>query len=516
MITRNYPPPYLAPAAIMNQLSGLASRYPNLLIIDDSGELSLKHPTTGQAITPLIVTNYRTGLHDSKPGILITLSLFGDALAPSQLVLYLVEWLLRGFGSDNDVTMALNQSTIYILPFLYAAPQNSYGAQRRQQIDPTPPRTGDTITAHDLDGDGRVLWMRLPDPLGGRKPHPTDPDLLIRCDPDDVDTAEGTYYRVFPEGSVQRSFAAPDSGADLAMELRMAADFIASHPNVAAVAIFQGAGGSITAHTADTNPESAALIETLKTMAVKTMGVRSVPLDGRKETSDLLKYLARRAQIPAFTVQMYTPFPGMAQPLDEAQAAEVLARLTPKERARLYVPWYPYQHPQLGAVELGGWDLNALNNPPSDALFVELEKASNWVLRLALALPQIRVAAFELEPMDNSTHIVRLTVENRGWLPTSILAAPEAEAMRPVTVTLDLPSGARLLVGETHVVMGTLNGRAHLKVPSMMMPQPHAAVDTRRAQVEWVISAPMGGEIALRIAHPLISAISVTEFLEPG
>ncbi|MCX7669134.1 MAG: hypothetical protein N2439_03570, partial [Anaerolineae bacterium] len=41
------------------------------------------------------------------------------------------------------------------------------------------------LLAQDIDGDGRILQMRLPDPNGPWKKHPQEPRLLIRRDPTD-------------------------------------------------------------------------------------------------------------------------------------------------------------------------------------------------------------------------------------------------------------------------------------------------------------------------------------------
>ena len=54
-----------------------------------------------------------------------------------------------------------------------------------------------------------------------------------------------------------------------------------------------------------------------------------------------------------------------------------------------YVDWYPFEHPQLGPVELGGWDLVRFwFNPPLSRLEEEVDAA-----RGLRALPRARLAA---------------------------------------------------------------------------------------------------------------------------
>ena len=75
------------------------------------------------------------------------------------------------------------------------------GRFRRSSVRPYPrEEPQDGLHRDDVDGDGRVLFMRMPDPNGSWKPHPDDPRLLIARRPDDV---SGDFYRVLPEGTIQ-------------------------------------------------------------------------------------------------------------------------------------------------------------------------------------------------------------------------------------------------------------------------------------------------------------------------
>ena len=39
------------------------------------------------------------------------------------------------------------------------------------------------LTVEDIDGDGRILQMRIADPNGLWKPHPQEPRLMVRREP---------------------------------------------------------------------------------------------------------------------------------------------------------------------------------------------------------------------------------------------------------------------------------------------------------------------------------------------
>ncbi|WP_204268629.1 hypothetical protein, partial [Enterobacter hormaechei] len=59
----------------------------------------------------------------------------------------------------------------------------------------------DGLTIEDIDGDGRILTMRVPDPHGGYKQHPADPRLMVAREPGEFG---GEYYRLIPEGFIKQ------------------------------------------------------------------------------------------------------------------------------------------------------------------------------------------------------------------------------------------------------------------------------------------------------------------------
>ena len=58
----------------------------------------------------------------------------------------------------------------------------------------------DGLVREDIDGDGRVLTMRVPDSNGPWKVSARDPRLMVRRDPTETG---GRYYRLLPEGRIE-------------------------------------------------------------------------------------------------------------------------------------------------------------------------------------------------------------------------------------------------------------------------------------------------------------------------
>ena len=86
-----------------------------------------------------------------------------------------------------------------------------------------------------------------------------------------------------------------------------------------------------------------------------------------------------------------------------------------------YVDWYPFEHPQLGPVEIGGWDLVRFwFNPPLSRLEEEVKPHADFALFLALVSPRLEIRSFESEPVADGAFRLRLVLENAGWLPTNV------------------------------------------------------------------------------------------------
>src|SRR6476661_6738300 len=104
------------------------------------------------------------------------------------------------------------------------------------------------------------------------------------------------------------------------------------------------------------------------------------------------------------------------------------------------------------------------------------------------------------ELLYESSYLVRLVLQNSGWLPTSVTdRAVERSAVRGLEVELDLPEGARLVGGEAKTDVGQLKGRAD-KRSTTWWANDESTGDL--AKLEWVVEAPAGTEIGVEARHP--------------
>ena len=80
---------------------------------------------------------------------------------------------------------------------------------------------------------------------------------------------------------------------------------------------------------------------------------------------------------------------------------------------RGFVDWYPFHHPQLGEIELGGWDaLYTWSNPPHALLERELALFPKWLVWHLLVSPQLELLEASAARLGPDSWCVRLVVHN--------------------------------------------------------------------------------------------------------
>ena len=86
-----------------------------------------------------------------------------------------------------------------------------------------------------------------------------------------------------------------------------------------------------------------------------------------------------------------------------------------------YKPWTPFEHPQLGPVEIGGWDTTfTWQNPPGPMLEEVTGPNAKFVLRAMATAPMVEIRDAKAEPLGGDVYLVSAIVQNTGFLPTYV------------------------------------------------------------------------------------------------
>ncbi len=166
-----------------------------------------------------------------------------------------------------------------------------------------------------------------------------------------------------------------------------------------------------------------------------------------------------------------------------------------------FVDWYPYDHPQLGPVELGGWnDLYSWTNPPGHLLHAEVEKHAEFAVFQALASPCLEIKHLAATALGDGTWQVEVGLANTGWLPTQVtVRAAKNDRVRPIVAELlasdAVDSAIEFLGTPSRTTIGQLGGGVDARFALGRDGTPD------RALVSWVVRAATGTELTAVVRH---------------
>ncbi len=415
---------------------------------------------------------------------------------------------------------ALRETLFYVVPRI--SPDGADEVLRRGRYVRSSPVDGRAAQGHarwvadDLDGDGCAGYMRVADPDGdmvelrGEDGVPLAPPVMVSRMPGD----EGPFYRLYPEGRIanfdgrtvpdagflgdneydfNRNFAyawAPEpqqAGAGhypgSAPEVRAVMDFASRHPNIMVWLNLHTFGGVLIRPLADQpdgkmNRDDLAVFQQVEAWMTEHTGYATVsgfheflyepdkPVHG-----SLSQYAYRQRGALAYVVELWDlfrqlgierkrPFVDHYSRLTRAELRALAAFDREHNEGRVFRPWRRVRHPQLGEVEVGGFDPRiGIWNPPLQRLAQTCAQQSAAFLRVAALVPRLSLQVVRQERAQGHTR-VELRVANHGYLgscgPASATDLPHAE---PLRLTARAEGGATLLAPAGAVVeLGHLQG----------------------------------------------------------
>jgi murein tripeptide amidase MpaA len=532
---------YLRPHEVEAALKGFAEEYPALTALSSIGK---SHE--GREIWCMALTNKASGPDAEKPALWLDANIHATEVTGSMGALHVIQRALTAYGRDERITQLLDTRALYVVPCL-----NPDGVEQAL-TSPVYVRSGtrrypyederDGLYPADIDGDGLILQMRVADPDGGWKVSEKDPRLMRRRGPDEFG---GSYYRIYAEGRIRNydgltvKVAPPAQGLDFNRnfpyiwapegqqrgagpfpgsepETRAAIAFLSAHLNVSGAISYHTYSGAILRPYSD-KPDDQMAIDDL--WVFKDIGKRGKELTGYPDVSVYhgFRYHPREVMngafddwaydqlgIYAFTVELWDMV-GEAG-IKERDFIEWMRDHSEEDDLKLlkwndeqlggagFVPWRPFEHPELGPVEIGGWiERRTFGNPPEPLLLRTLEPNTEFVIAQALMSPRLELRQVSATPLGEGLYQLRAVVANSGFLPTyGSKRAQEIRAVRPIEVRLALPEGAELVTGEAFQELGQLEGRANKRALfGGGFPTDHLR------KLEWTVRAPRGGELRI-------------------
>ncbi len=500
---------------LTRHLHGLAEMVPSLAKLTSLGQ-----SFRGRAVWCLTLTNSATGPDNDKPAYYIDGGIHAEEVATTSAALYAVWHLLNHYGSDPEVTWLLDNSAFYVIPRVNPDGQEISLKTAHHWCGNGRYLPGEEQTRglcqYDIDGNGLIVQMRVEDPAGEWKVSTRDPRLMTQRAPGDVG---GTYYRLYPEGEIRgewdgaaieiqrphdgnlnRNFPAgwrPEfrqyGAGDLPLsepESKAVAEFILTHPNIAGMMCYHTHGG---VHLRPSLVEPDSSLPRHDLSLYKTLGKMGTELTGypvisvyEEFTSDpdeprvgsLMQWSYDEFGIPTFSTELWNP--ELAAGFAEVAKYQLRPRTEDDELALLryndthlggkgFVDWTPFEHGQLGHVEIGGWThMYTFRNPPP-ASMASTDEARRWLpdmlqanclftLKHAASAPFLRLTDVTTDEIADGLYRIRAKVSNQGFLPTHLTE----RALRHRTageVLVQLETDGDLLIGQPETRLGHLAGR---------------------------------------------------------
>lgn len=513
------------------------------------------------------LTNTKTGPHSEKPAMWVDANIHAAEVTGGAAAMHLIHTLLERHGRDERITRALDTRCFYVVPRL-----NPDGVELalgdpprfiRSSTRPWPKTDPeDGLHREDVDGDGRMLTMRIPDPNGNWRPHPEEPRLMVAREPDSG-PEDGPYYRLLPEGTIRNydgvtvRIAPPRERLDINRnypadwrpaneqagagpyptsepEIRAVVQAIIDRPNICGALNYHTSGGvhlrPYSTGSDDTFPENDVRVyRFIGKKATELTGCPAVSIWHDFRYGFKARLYGGSVDWPYDHLGVYAWATELWSPLQRAglrdyhliewwrdhsmeEELTVFRWFDETFNGRAFVDWYPFEHPQLGPVELGGFDaFRYVQNAPPELLEEEVAPHTDFCIFHGLISPKLELHSAEATKVGDDTWRVRLVVQNTGYLPTNVTdKAVERRAVEPLEAELTLPRGGSLAVGDPKQELGQLHGR-QLKNTAL-----RAAADptTDRGKAEWVVRARTGQAVELEARHPRAGVVRATVRLE--
>ncbi len=454
-------------------LDKIQKQFPNLVKIEQIGETY-----EGRAIWVAKITNFETS-DKEKSAYYVESNIHAGEVTGSTVSLYIIHYLASNYGKEKIITELLDKLAFYVVPRISADGSEKYlttaqTLRSSTRFWPFPDKLPG-FHREDITGDDEILLMRVQDELGDWKISDKDPRLMLKRDP--IETDQGPYYRMYPEGMIHEwnkgdpiLMARSTEGLDLNRnnpsgpwdqefkqdgagpfplsepETRAIADFFREHTNICGLQSFHTFSGVILrplSFVDDTYFENHDLevYQNLGKIGEELTGYPCVNInkefkyDPKKDLlGGFLDWIFEHKGIFSFSTELWDMIKE-AGIEDRDFIKFLMFERSEEEELKLlkwnddvldgegFTNWNEFEHPQLGKIEVGGWKFKyTWQNPPLGKGYLEKICHENALFAFAHAAvnPRIVFGEHKVEKISDNTYNIAISLLNTGFLPTYV------------------------------------------------------------------------------------------------
>ncbi|MFP4456597.1 MAG: M14 family metallopeptidase [Clostridia bacterium] len=487
---------------LTKSLESLANEHPNFSKLSSIGKSYEKRD-----VWCITITDYSRGKACEKSAIYIDGNTHAGEVTGSVAALYTANYLLENKDKE-DIAKLLRETTFYIIPrvnpdgaeFYLTTPNTLRSSVRVWPDENITELPG--LHREDIDGDGYILNMRVrDDKRGAWKISKQDPRLM---EPRKLDEREGEFYHIIPEGIIKEYEGEPieinpvpwrldlnrnypsewnpeiKGGGDYPTsepEIKNIVDFIIKHKNIGALEALHTSGG-ILFRSPYTYPEEEfdqkdlKLLKTIGERGEELTGYPDVPSTGGIFAATIVDWAYEHQGIPGFTPELWDLYGRAGVKMDWHKARKLSSKEKLEREFKVlefndkelsgkgFFDWQEFDHPQLGKVEIGGYNPKFFRqNPPHNLLEQECHKMAMFMLAHAKALPKIEIEELSAKKVDKGIYEINILVANHGFLSTNLTnKGKKNEVIDQDKVEIILSKNASLVSGEKETKIGYLQG----------------------------------------------------------
>ena len=460
----------------------MARTWPEFLTLSSMGD-----SYGGRELWVMTINNPRTGNELDKAGMFIEANVHGNEIQGGELCLYTIWYLMENYGRIDEITRLVDERVFYIAPtvnpdgrdfFMHGA--GSGARTGHVPVDSDGDGLFDEDGADDLNGNGIIEQIRKYVPgEGTHRINANDPRIMetvprgevgdwVLLGSEGLDNDGDGRVNEDPVGGYDpnRNYAADwqptyiQGGAmDYPFQLpeaRATQDFLAAHPNIAGAQSYHNTGGMLlrgpgTAwhgtysasdiRVYDEIGENGERILPWYNYIILWQGLYAVHGGSIDWTSD-------GHGIISFSNELWNGG-GMyyQSPLLQDQQRDASSPIS-GQRSRFffddflefgdqYMDWAPFDHPQYGQVEMGGWKKTANRIQPRFMNMELFHRNMAFTLYHADQMPLMAIPAARVEQVSGDVYKVQVDIRNDRLIPTITARASQNRVVRPDILTLD-------------------------------------------------------------------------------